>query len=92
MGFHKYGGKGAQPHKIELSDLQEFVNKEEVVFASSTLEKKKLCIDLRGTYIVYVGHNSIHRGTQPFAAVEAYNAITEKYVDPDAERLKNFKL
>ena len=34
----------------------------------------------------------IWEGIQPFAAVEKYNSITEKYFDEEAEKLKNFKI
>ncbi len=81
--------KHKKPHTIELSELQEFVQKEYVTFASSSRENKKLIITLlKNEYAVLVGSKIMYHGSQASDAVEAYNAITEKYIDP----VKTFRI
>lgn len=67
-----------KPHKIDLADFQKWREIEEVMFANSTREKKRLVVDLHGNIKVLVENKVIWQGTQPFAAVEFYNSITEK--------------
>jgi predicted Rdx family selenoprotein len=75
-------------HVIRLEDLQEWLAAEELTFASSTRERKRLVCTTKGTLKVYVAGSLVWQGMQPYSAVEAYNAITETYVDP----IKDFKL
>jgi len=69
-------------HTIELKDLQKWLEEEEFTFASSTRERKRLVITTNGGLRLYVRGNIVWEGIQPFAAVEKYNSITEKYIDP----------
>ncbi len=80
--------KKNKSHTIELSELQEFVQKEYVTFASSTRERKQLIITLKGIYAVLASGKTMYQGSQPSDAVKAYNAITEKYIDPS----KSFRI
>jgi hypothetical protein len=66
-------------HEITLEGLQEFISEEEVSFAYSTRENKRLVCTLKGTLKVKVGNKVVWQGMQPFTAVEKYNGITEKY-------------
>jgi hypothetical protein len=66
---------------IKLSEFLHYLNEEDVTFASSTRERKRLTVNFRGGITVTVAGKIIWQGMQPFAAVEAYNAITEKYID-----------
>ena len=75
-------------HQITLAELQEWYLDQEVLFASSSRERKRLVCTLNGGYIVRVAGNIVWQGVQPFAAVEAYNAIVDKYDDP----IKDFRI
>lgn len=75
-------------NKIELTDFQEFYEGQETVYERSTYENKTISITLKGTIIVRQGSKIVYQGTQPYQAVESYNEIIEKYVDPN----KNFVL
>lgn len=75
-------------HKIELEDLQKWIEQEEVTFASSTRERKRLTCCLDGYLQVIVGNAIIWRGKQSDLAVEKYNSITEKYIDT----IKDFRI
>ena len=75
-------------HTVELSELQDWLTKEYAEFAFSTKENKRLICHLNGNLEVLVGGKSIWLGTQPYAAAEAYNSVTEKWVNP----LKDFKI
>jgi hypothetical protein len=66
--------------KIEFEELQKWYESEEVTFASSTRERKRLTCTLKGTFIVRVAGNIVWQGVQPFAAVEAYNNVTQKFI------------
>lgn len=68
-------------HKIEVSELQEWLKTEDKTFASSYRERKSLVVTLSGVLKVIVAGTVIWEGIHPLAAVEAYNAVTEKYVD-----------
>ena len=48
----------------------------------STRENKRLVCSLNGNIKVLVANEVVWQGTQPFSAIEAYNEITEKYVNP----------
>ncbi len=69
------------PHKIKLEDLQKFIKEEDVMFASSTIERKSLTCCLDGYLQVIIGDAIIWRGKQLDVAVEKYNSITEEYID-----------
>lgn len=75
-------------HTIELQDLQEWKEGKEVLFVSSTREKKRLVATLNGGFKVIVDNVVIYECIQPYLAVDKYNSITEKYID----KLKDFKL
>jgi len=68
-----------ESHTIELKDLQEWITTEDVTFASSTRERKKLVATLNGGLKVIVAGKIVWEGIQPFSAVEAYNDVTENY-------------
>ncbi len=70
---------------INLAELQQWLAEEDVTFASSTRERKRLTATFNGTLKVMVAGKTVWQGIQPFSAVEAYNAITEKYVEPKFE-------
>jgi hypothetical protein len=67
-------------HEIEIQGLQEWLSNEEITYSNSTRERKKLVCTLNGTFKVYVSGSLKWQGTQPFSAVEAYNAIEDKYI------------
>lgn len=75
-------------HEISVSELQYWLTNEEFVYASSTRERKHLVCSLNGGMKVIVAGQTVWQGIQPFSAVEAYNAIEEKHIDPSI----NFKL
>jgi hypothetical protein len=68
-------------HTIELQDLQEWIETEDITFASSTRERKSLVTTLNGGLKVIVGGTVVWEGCQPFSAIEVYNSITEKWID-----------
>lgn len=68
-------------HKVELPELQKWMQTEEVIFASSSRERKRLIATLNGTLKVVVVGEVVWQGMQPFSAVEAYNNVTEKFID-----------
>lgn len=68
-------------HTVEVEGLIKWAQQEEVEFASSTRERKSLVATLFGGYKVIVAGSVIWEGVHPSAAVEAYNAITEKIED-----------
>lgn len=67
-------------HTIELQDLQEWIETEDVTFASSSRERKRLVATLNGGLKVIVGGKVVWEGCQPFSAIEVYNSITEKWI------------
>jgi len=62
-------------HTIELNFLIDYQSTEKVLYASSSTEKKKLYITLRGSYEVWHKGELILETIQPFMAVEKYNEI-----------------
>jgi hypothetical protein len=68
-------------HTIELKDLQEWIETEDVTFASSSRERKRLVATLNGGLKVIVAGTVVWEGCQPFSAIEVYNSITEKWID-----------
>ena len=77
-----------KPHTVTLEEFQDWYAKEDVLFASSSKENKRLVCSLNGNIKVLVAGEVVWQGTQHFSAVEAYNGITEKYVNP----LANFRV
>ena len=71
-----------KPHVVTLEEFQDWYAKEDVLFASSSRENKRLVCSLNGNIKVLVASEVVWQGTQPFSAIEAYNEITEKYVNP----------
>lgn len=74
-----------KPHTVELKELQEWLQSAELIFASSSRERKKLVAVPTGGFIVYVAGEVKWMGIQPFSAVEAYNSITEKYKEEKSD-------
>ncbi len=73
---------------IQLQDLQDWIEGTDVTFAHSPRENKRITCSLNGTIKVTVAGKIIHMGMKTYPAMEAYNSITEKYIDP----LKDFKI
>ena len=69
-------------HEITINEFQDWRYKEEVVFAFSSREAKRLVCTLSGNIKVTVGGKTVWEGVQPYLAVEAYNAIAEEYTEP----------
>jgi len=80
--------KRLKPHTVTLEEFQDWYAKEDVLFASSSRENKRIVCSLNGNIKVIVAGEVVWQGTQPFSAIEAYNEITEKYVNP----LANFSV
>lgn len=68
------------PHTIEVKDVFDFMASDwgRVLFASSSRERKRMWVDVMGNFIVEVDGVEVHKGAQAVAAVDAYNAITER--------------
>jgi hypothetical protein len=80
--IRQIGGK--YPHTVEVSVFKQFLDDEEVTFASSSREKKWLTVSLKGSFrVCCLAKGGIYTGTSPEEAVEAYNNITEKYITPE---------
>lgn len=62
-------------HIIKYEDFSTWINETRIVYASASNSKKKLVASVFGNYEVLVNEEIIWRGTQPFRAVEEYNAI-----------------
>jgi hypothetical protein len=75
-------------HQITLENLQEWISETSVTYASSTRENKSLTCHLNGTIQVIHGNVTVWEGVQLAPAIEVYNSITEKWVNP----LKDFKI
>ncbi len=75
-------------HEVKLEDLSNFIQDEDVTFASSTRENKRLVCCLDGYLHVVHGNAIIWRGRRMDLAVDKYNSITEKWINP----LKDFKI
>ena len=74
--------------EINKEDLEKFLSSEDVTYASSTRECKRLYINLHGVIHVTAAHKLIYAGVSTETAVKIYNGITKKYVDPT----KDFKI
>jgi len=75
-------------HEVKIEELQEWLSGQYLTFASSSRENKRLTCDLKGGLRVIVGGVTVWQGIQPYSAMEAYNAVTEKWINP----LKDFKI
>lgn len=62
-------------HTIEVNDLNDWQQKEKVLFASSTYENKQLYATLRGSFEVWHNNVKIFETILPFFAVNRYNSI-----------------
>ena len=62
-------------HTIDLNELLEFQREEGVLFASSSKEHKKLYIELRGSYTVYVNKQLVLETMQSKVAIDKYNSF-----------------
>lgn len=65
----------AKSHKIELEDLREFMLENQVLFASSSKEPKRLYINLRGSFEVWHNKEIVMETMQASDAVNKYNEI-----------------
>lgn len=74
--------------EINKEDLEKFISTEDVTYASSTRERKRLYINLKGDIGVTAAHKLVYYGVNIETAVKIYNGITKKYVDPT----KDFKI
>ncbi len=72
-------------HEIDLNDFQEWLTEAELVYASSTRERKRLVCTPSGNLKIYIGSSVVWQGMQHYAAVEFYNSLTEMYV-PERNR------
>jgi len=68
-------------HEPTIQEFQQWILDTEAVFASSSRERKTLGAKIGGGYFVDVLGQKRREFMQPFAALECYNDITEKYVD-----------
>ena len=64
-----------KPHIIELEGLQEWINENEALYASSTSPNKRLTMTMRGGFKLYHNREVVWEGIQPFRAIEKYNSI-----------------
>lgn len=60
------------------------MNEAEIMFASSSRERKRLFVTVDGIFKISVAGEVKFRCTNPEDAVEAYNSITEVYKDLQA--------
>ena len=68
--------------EINKEDLEKFISTEDVTYASSTRERKRLYISLCGIIHVTAAYKLVYSGVNIETAVKIYNGITKKYVDP----------
>jgi hypothetical protein len=69
-------------NEITVEGLTTWLTEEEVLYAESSRERKRLTCKLDGTLIVRGAGVVVYQGMVPAEAVEAYNAVTEKYKEP----------
>lgn len=72
--------------ELTTEELTAWMAEEWTVYSGSSRERKRLLCSLRGTLRVTVAGEVVWQGTEPSAAVEAYNEITQQYVAPDFKR------
>lgn len=63
------------PHSVNLDEILAWIDREEVVAASSSKERKRLLVKLAGGYRVEVDGKTVYAGTDGRSAVNAYNAV-----------------
>lgn len=73
---------------ISAEDFRIWLNEMNLTYAKSHRERKRMVVNLRGDIVITVSGKTEWIGTDIDNAVDAYNNITEKYVDP----LKDFKI
>jgi len=73
--------------KVDKEEFKEWLNGHQVTYASSSREQKRLQVGLDGHITVSVGGVVVY-GSQTLEAVDVYNSITVKYINP----LKDFRL
>ena len=66
-------------HEIELDDLLNWASDSEIMYASSTRERKSLYCDLSGYFKLKIDGDVIWKGRNAAQAVRKYNSITEKF-------------
>jgi predicted Rdx family selenoprotein len=62
-----------KPHLIDLKELQDWMLKEEMLYATDGT--KKLTINTAGSFTIRVKGEIVWQGIQPFSAVEKYNEL-----------------
>ena len=62
-----------KPHVVDLDDILAWIDREEVVAASSSREPKRLYVRLAGGYRVELRDETIYSGTDGRTAVDRYN-------------------
>lgn len=63
-----------KPHLINVNDLQEWLGKTEVQYASD-MPLKKLTVTTSGGFKLYHNGVVVWEGIQPYRAVEKYNEL-----------------
>lgn len=63
------------PHSVDLDEMLAWIDREEVIAASSSKERKRLYVKLAGGYRVEVDGRTVYAGTDGRSAVDAYNAV-----------------
>lgn len=61
------------PPLVDLDQMLEWIEREEVIYASSTAEPKRLYVRMGGGYRVEVRDETVYSGTDGRSAVNAYN-------------------
>ena len=72
-------------HDIDVEGLMGWLHENDVMYASSSRERKRLTSNMYGMLTVSVAGKTIWTGKSPVEAVEQFNAITEKYVEPKSD-------
>lgn len=62
-------------HEINLEELREWQQEQKFLYASSSSEKKRLYVTLRGSYEVWKDGKKVLETMQPYSAVEKYNEL-----------------
>ena len=75
-------------NEVTIEDLSKFIQEEDVTFANSPRENKRLACCLDGYLQVFHRNEIVWRGKRMDLAVDKYNSITEKWINP----LKDFKI
>lgn len=61
------------PHTVDLDEMLEWIERQELLFASASVERKRLYVKLVGGYRVEVRGETIYSGTDGRTAVTRYN-------------------